>query len=376
MRTLRSPFRLALRRPWLLVMAVTLSTMLAGCWREPLVEPVEAEQFQLVVVPRWVELDKRPTGMTVMIYPTDGSAPITLTSNDVDSITTYLRPGSYKVLCFNQTESEFTTFHFRHMESFGDCEIVANEDPAHAGAFPIFADSRMSTQPEVLAVDYYTALSVTQEEIDESYREGKSLKKVVTLYPHVVVSTLYITVPVYGIYNAYSVTGCIDGLARNLYLTYYESGRDRASHIIPQWTPHYESISSDRGSFTSTSTTLGLPGMSLHITPTGYEETRHEPIDYLQPTRGGEYDLSDPIFEDKDIRFHLRVLLKDLKTVVDTTYLVGDMIKRRDNYQLILDLNLNIDITLPYVTPADGSSTAGFDVDFDDWIYEYHDISF
>lgn len=359
----------------LLVFFVGLAATHSSCYREPLVDPIEAGYFELVVVPRWMELDARPTGMTVMIYPTDGAEPIELTTNNVDSLTTFLAPGNYKILCFNQTQSEFSSFRFRHMESFADCEIVANEDPGHRNAFSIFGNSQMSIQPELLVVDYYTGLSVSQEEIDDSYRHGKKLKKVVTLSPHLVVSTLYVTVPVQGIYNAYSVSGCIDGLARNLFLTYFDAGKDRASHVISNWAPHYESVSSNHGSLTSVSTTLGLPGMPLHLTATGYEETREELLDYLKPTKGTGPNFADPEFEEEDIKLHMKVMLKDLKTVVDTTYNVGTRIHRRSNYQLILDLKVD-DLFLPYVKPADGSSTAAFDVDFDDWNYEDYEVSF
>ena len=73
----------------------------------------------------------------------------------------------------------------------------------------------------------------------------------------------------------------------------------------------------------------------------------------------------------------MRVLLVDLKTVVEKTYAVGDLIERRINDPLVLDLNLEKDpLVLPYVQPADGSGASGFEAEVEDWKYSGSDINF
>ena len=56
------------------VMAIfcALAGMLSSCQREPLEVVDPNNSFDLVIRPRWIELDERPTGFTAIIYPTDG----------------------------------------------------------------------------------------------------------------------------------------------------------------------------------------------------------------------------------------------------------------------------------------------------------------
>lgn len=102
------------------VMAIfcALAGMLSSCQREPLEVVDPNNSFDLVIRPRWIELDERPTGFTAIIYPTDGSTPKTIISNNVDSVKVTLPAGGYRVLIFNQTEEEFSSLTFRHMESY------------------------------------------------------------------------------------------------------------------------------------------------------------------------------------------------------------------------------------------------------------------
>jgi len=363
----RTTFISQLQRAVFLLLAVLALAQGVSCRREPLVDSVEINGFQLVIRPRWIEMDTRPTGMTAIIYPTDGSTPTRISTNTVDSISVPIAAGNYRVLLFNQAEGDFKSLSFRHMESFYDCEVIVNEDTDHKMSYEIFPTSQMSNEPDVLAVDYCNELSVTQAEVDEARKRGKKIVKTLTMKPHIVISTLYIRVPVVGIYNGLSAQGCIDGMSRHIYMTYYDTGDKLASQVIPGWTFNYESISSNNGTITASCKTMGLPGTSLYLTSGASIETSER-----QLFKSSVRSQTDPKFKPEDIRLHLKVILVDRKSVVDTLFLVGDQIERTINEPLILNLNCKDTLRLPYAKP-EGSGAAAFDADFDDWI-EHEDI--
>lgn len=351
------------------IIAFLLFTALFGsvsCKREPLVLSDLYNTFDLVIRPRWSEFDKRPTGMTAFIYPVSGGQPKVVTTNNVDSISVQLFAGGYRVLLMNQSPSEFPYFEFRNIDSYYDCEVVAAECENTQG-YSLIPGCRMSEYPGILAVDCCNEISVTQTEIDEAGSTGMRVHKLITMKPHIVVSTLYITVPVYGIYNAWSATGCIDGMSRSAFLTYFDTGSGLAAHSIEPWTPHYVSLSSQYGSLTASITTLGLPDTPLYLSSSAQVETGKNRITKSE---------TDPKFKGEDIILHLKVLLVDLKTVISKDFAVGDKIVRTINEPLVLDLNTAEYIELPYVQPADGSGKAGFDVEVDDWFLNEMEIDF
>lgn len=352
------------RISWIVIAFALCCLLGISCQREPLHDIVYDKAFELVVKPRWTELDERPTGMTVIAYPTNGNKPVTTISANVDSVSLALPPGGYRILLFNGYESEYSSFYFRHIESFADCEIVANEDADNRGSYSILPASIMSKQPEILATSTSSEVYVSQDEIDLAYSRNRRLVKTVTMVPHIIISTLYITVPVDGAYNAYTAFGCIDGMSRHIYPTYYEAGPNLASHAIYGWEMNYESLSSNFGTLTVKCTTMGMPGRPLFVNSTSSIETNEYPL--LTNPFATKSEM-DPMFKPEDIRLHMRVLLVDKKTVVDTTYLVGDIIERRINSPLILELKTEAKMKLPYVKPADGSGAAGFIVSVDDW---------
>lgn len=349
--------------------AAAIAALLSSCHREPLYITDFYDTFDLVIRPRWSEMDSRPTGMTAFIYPTEGGDPTVLSSNDVDSIAVRLHAGGYRILLMNLTPAEFPSLEFSRMESFYDAKVSAAPQSKEA-SYALIPDCTYCQSPEILAIDCCNELKVDQSEIREYEKKGQRVRKVVTMKPHVIVSTLYIDIPVEGIYNAWSATGCIDGMSRQIYMTYFDTGTERAAHEIPTWKPSYESVSSIYGSLSASVTTLGMPGTSLYLSSGASVETSI--TDIASITRSE----TDPVFKPEDIFLHISVLLADKKTVITKDYPVGDLITRRINQPLVLNLKMEEMLFLPFVPPADGSGMAGFDVSVEDWFEEEHDIYF
>ena len=66
-----------------------------------------------------------PTGMTVIVYPQDGGAPITTKSNNTSSVLVNLAVGFYNTIVFNQSETEFGTLELRNLNNYREAEVIA-----------------------------------------------------------------------------------------------------------------------------------------------------------------------------------------------------------------------------------------------------------
>lgn len=345
---------------------VSFVVSLTSCVREPLVIIGENEAFDLVIRPRWIEMDERPTGFTAIIYPTDNSEPYVVRSNDVDSVQVSLPVGSYRVIVFNQTFDEYESIKFRHAESYYDFEIMgADEDDSKVlSSYNIMSKSRMCKEPAVFAADCCNELSVTQTEVDEARKNNVRIRKTLTMRPHIVISTLYINLRVEGIYNGYAVQGCIDGMSSHVYSTYFEAGSSCGAFNIPAWKTKFDGVSSVYGWYQGVVRNFGMPGTSLYLQSAASIET--STVNLVDRIKNGSRSETDPTFKPEDIYLHMRVLLVDKKTIYEQSFAVGDLIERRINEPLVLDLWPREMLVLPYAEPEDGGAS-GFDADVDNW---------
>lgn len=358
------------------VLLLSLTSLFTSCVREPIDIDSSSNTFDLVIRPRWIELEKRPTGFTAIIYPTNGGQPKTYTSNNVDSMVVKLPAGGYRVLVYNQTEAEYSSISFRHMDSYYDCQISLTESTKPCN-YKIKANSMFANEPAEFASDCCNELYVDPKDIEIARRDKQRLHKVLTMKPHVIISTLYVKLRVKGIYNGYGVEGCIDGLAGCVFPVYFDAGDNLASEVITQWKPSYDGISSEWGWYEGKVRVGGMPGASLYLTSGASIETTTVSADPVL-SRAGSRSENDPTFKPEDIYLHMRVMLVDLKTIHEQSFPVGDLIVRNNNSPLVLDLLLdepNI-LDLPYAKPADGSGTSGFTADVEGWNYVGNDIVF
>lgn len=358
------------------MLLLSLTSLFTSCAREPIEVDDASNTFDLVIRPRWIELEKRPTGFTAIIYPTDGSQPKTYLSNNVDSIKVQLPAGGYRVLIYNQSEAEYHTLSFRHMESYYDSQICLTENTETSCQYPIMAKAFFANEPAEFASDCCNELYVDPKDIEIARRDKQRIRKVLTMKPHVIISTLYVKLRVKGIYNGYAQEGCIDGTSGSVFPTYWDAGEDRAAELIKSWKVLYDGISSEWGYYEGKVRVGGMPGTSLYLTSGASIETTTVSAD-PEKSRAVSRSETVPTFLPEDVYLHMRVLLVDLKTVVEKTYAVGDLIERRINDPLVLDLNLEKDpLELPYAQPADGSGASGFDAEVEDWKYTGSDINF
>ncbi len=361
---------------FIVAMLCSLAGFFSSCKREPLEIVDPSNSFDLIIRPRWIELDDRPTGFTAIIYPTDGSTPQTIISNNVDSIKVSLPAGGYRVLVFNQTQDEFSSLTFRHMDSYYDSQVMLAENTEDVGKYSIMSTSTLAQEPAVFASDCCNELYVDQHEIDVARSTNCRYRKVLTMKPHIIISTLNIKLRVEGIYNGYAIEGCIDGMAGEVFPTYFDAGDRKGAFVIKEWSGKPNSISETGGYYYGKVRVFGMPGTSLYLSSSASIETQTTP-EYPE-TRGiVTRSYSDPKFQPEDMVLHMRVLLVDRKTVYEQAFNVGDLIERTLNDPLLLEINIEEPVLeLPYVKPADGSGASGFDAEVEDWEVIDQDINF
>ncbi len=95
----------------------------------------------------WSALDQMPSGLTLMLYPTDGGgasdAPIAHRTSDVSNPKISLPGQNYALICFNQSEAELSDYTF-DFSSYATASVTA-DDPSHLA--PLAVASMNSLHP-------------------------------------------------------------------------------------------------------------------------------------------------------------------------------------------------------------------------------------
>ena len=293
-----------------------------------------------------------PTGMSVMIYSTEGEQIMRHLTNDITHALVDLEAGLYNTIVFNQSDYEFGTVDFVGMDNFFTAEVHSKITESRwytrAGE-----DEKLAMQPEWIGSDYCTDVEVTQSMIDittaeyiESLsRTYKSKEKktrsqftIAQLTPQNFVHTITVTVHLKNIYNLRSARASLTGLASGYSFSKEEPTENTVTQLLESWSVVRDPDDPTLGYITAQITSMGLP----------YGHTG-------QP---------------KDNEFVLSVLLVDNETVVDIPFSIGDKFEKvydqTGRYNLDLDVELWAEDPLPDVKPS-GEEDGGFDAIVDEW---------
>lgn len=307
----------------------------------------------------------KPTGMTVLM-PGIGGNTFQTSTNSVDGIELNLNTDTYPTLVYNLSPDEFGSMDFHDADSYDSIHVTltpitmrANED----------WDKNVTylREPEDLAVALDT-INITPE-MTEKYSAmvrrklsdgvpGDQIDSVMYVFKETtfpVVSKLHVYVRVLGLKNAKSVEGNITGMTNGFYLTGLHSAYGQGTHLLDQWSAHYDKGSNRDGYITTTISTFGLPHGTEDV------NGRDSTLNYL----------------------NLNFKLVDDSTVIQYHIPVGGDFRYAENKDgqnyytanVTLQLYLVIDADsrghilpdLPDVTPSGGSSSTGFDANVDDW---------
>lgn len=327
----------------------TLLLLLVACEHKELCEHHEHYDFSRVRIDvDWTDFlaKETPTGMTVIMYPSDASRkPVSTLTNSITHAVLNLPVGEYSLLVYNQSPSEFGSLRFVGMDDFSTTCIMGNE--VHSRWYQSRDEDEIAiTEPEWVGIATGRGLSVTTDMVEltnamlTQSRYGSREGDVVltTAHPANIISTLTVRVHIKDIYNLRSARASITGMAAGYMLGKNHPTADKATHLLEEWTMTADSDDPTRGVITAKVATFGLPS--------GHRGTTQENS------------------------LNLSLLLIDGTTIKDFPFTIGDQfryeIDAEANLELSLVLDINIDEPLPDVEPEGGSS-GGFDATVDDW---------
>lgn len=289
----------------------------------------------------WSEfVEERPTGMTVVAYPEDGSTPKAMLTNDLKAAEMSLEEGQYNLLVFNQSTTEYGSFHFDGMEQYATARVLPNSFTSKW--YKSRGDNdRTISEPEWLAVGKKERLQLTKDMV-------KSDTTVVldTITPLNVIYKVNVRVHVKGIYNVRSARASLSGMAEGYEFATGKPTTSTITQLLESWTLTHDEDNPSNGVLSCEITSFGLPSNHQNV-PSENE-------------------------------FNLSLLLVDNKTQLDYTFEVGDKFVRTDldlpvdaEVELSLALEARVDTPLPDVKPEHGSA-GGFDAMVEEWGDEEH----
>lgn len=300
----------------------------------------------------WSAFGSTPTGMTLMCFPQDGSAPSVITTTQTESTVAALRSGTYDIMVFNQSPDEFGTIGFRGMDRYETLEIFAREMESKWHISQSDQD-KTAHEPERLGIDLLEGFEVTREMVETSAQrkagKGSVQAASITLHPQCVVSTAKVRIRVKGIHNVRSVRGSMSGMAEGHFVAQGKKNGGKVTHLLEEW-----EVSHDKSDYTLGEVTIAFSTFGL---PDGH------------PATAGDGDAADN-------RLQVSFLLVDNKTVKNFLFDVSDRIQAEgeDGLTLVVEVGTSAGgnrpedkpVEIEDVKPENGSE-GGFDATVDDW---------
>ncbi|MFI3239459.1 MAG: DUF5119 domain-containing protein [Bacteroidales bacterium] len=342
--------------------------LLASCHRRELTYE-DNFTVPIVINADWSDMSSAPTGMSVYCYPESGEAPTIVITNNISSATVNLLEGTYKILVFNQIPSDFGTISFSGMDSYETAEINTVADASKTAK----ASSEIAREPEELATATYIDLEISDEVVQRTMdlrssgtvtRSEDLVYQSIYVTPKVVIKTTRVTVRITGIYNFYSSSATLYGMADGYNFSEQKSHTSMTTHSLESWSSTTYAEDYREGEITTTFVCFGLPGQTT-------------------TTRSDDYS-------DWDGMLDIDITLVDKQTIVsesiplnDKVTTTGDDSSKSEDTDITTNVNVDININSgftfdddptsddkPIVLPDVESAVGGessFDATIDDW---------
>ncbi len=141
-----------------------------GCKRRPLTYDTPIDYAELIIEIDWsvaFEPEDKPTGVSVWLYPQDGSEPIKSYSANVDRHTVTAKVGYYDIVVFNLTPYELSsTIGFRGEDKFSTLEVYSQHITTTRE--PTASRGVLTQQPQDFAPGLYRDLEVTKAMVEDT----------------------------------------------------------------------------------------------------------------------------------------------------------------------------------------------------------------
>lgn len=313
----------------------------------------------------WTAFEKyaKPTGMSVMIYPTascEGSEQQTVRSNELTHVETTLLPGDYNVLTFNQSPSEYGSLVFENMDDYEKATVYAAETTS--SWYTTRANNEPLVQePEWIGADASGIHTVTKEMAeqtggyaDANTKDGYPRLLLCSMQSENLVQTIHVTIHLKGVNNYRAARASLTGLAKGCRLATGERVTETATQLLEDWTLAQDPDNPVNGTISTTIHSFGLPKATTEVSE--------------------QSESSDSLLASANM-LQVTLLLVDEKSSIEHSFAVGDLLQdsnRGIEETMELDIDLVIDESLPDVKPADSDGNGGFNVDVNPWGQEEH----
>lgn len=254
---------------------------------DPNLPPPEPDLYELMVKPDWSGMKQKPTGMTVLCYPQDGTAPSKFLTNRVDSFMVSLPENVYDILIYNQSEEEYPEVEFQGMDRYHTAAVSQKYVPGMGRLEADLAPGNgyLSVPPEDMYVCRMDSIVLNAEK-EEPYPDYLSTRRKIRRFigttivkPQPVIRTGTVTANVKlrmtRSRSAVSlVQGTLSNLASTCYLATNSTAEGTSTLILDHWQVTTEGCPEGFARFQTTFTTYGEPDEEyayLYETETGPE---------------------------------------------------------------------------------------------------------
>ena len=339
---------------WNIICGVMVMTILASCERRELTYDYYP-YHDIEVNVDWSKFKgEKPTGVSVWVYPQDGSKALQFRSTNVDKVKIHAPKGTHDIVVFNQIPIDFGTIDFRETDKLSTLQVFATKDESQ----PWYKRSEgelVLRQPEAFATNIHRNLVITQEMVDKSWAMHTNTKPqdVAAITDSTHTTALYVTptmatkrvkvkIGVKGIHNLRSLRAAIKQMSAGYNINERIENNVHSTSLLTEW--------KSSGGYGK-----------------GYITTEYDVFGFAdqQPTsKAADYKKwKGTIF--------IEALLVDNKTVktfnipIDGAIMVNLLTGQID---ILIDISIDEDkdLDLPDVKPEGGSS-GGFDAEVENW---------
>lgn len=355
---------------YILSLAVLIAAI--GCQRRPL-EYFYRPEAKIILKVDWSDFPEKPTGMTVFLFK-DGEAGQAFSTSDVDQTELNISAGRYKLFVMNQSMTEFGGITFKDMSSYDDAEAIISKVTSkwYAIMKGVIASQEgdelhgVGAQPEDLGIAIADEFTISEDEVKNfqyqyaKWRKGKGKQdgdgeaaddapvdkdapalRTISAVAHNVVSRLHVKIYFHNIPTLYSVRTSMEGLADSYLLTKNTTSQKEVAQLMEKWNIHVTSPDGVDGYVETTIHTFALPD---GVTSVAQRDPRAN-------------------------IFTVQALHKDLKTITEEVYSVGDKFKISFPGKIRMQMDLEVGpINLPYDPSGDAGGFISYVEDWDDVI--------